>query len=453
MSKAMRSSGRVGLAALIVTGLVGTLVVVRILALGQSLPPLQLADTNVVDPTFAIGPIDGLTSSWYLAPPVTSIPLGTYVQLHQPASPHSIVKWTGAEEVARDAQGSTAECWLLEPGPHVVRVDVVGPDQGSSGHVEQSSSSCVLNVVNIPLDQITVSVAEVWVDPVAIDESLPQDQLNELTMDYFFGLSIAALHDLGNGRYRTSVDRLVHMTVAVDPPGFAPLMEWRFDGAAREIGASTTTWFTDIGNHVAEVGPLLNPAEIEIETYSVTITSHISGEDIIPEGEPVLFEAVTDPPGYENEIAWLSSTMYGTAEPILSEGPVFIAEFNDTWGPWPEDPSVLFQWLGVKADNAAFNQDQKPILLEFCDGFCGEPAEGYCFVLINIKSGDANNDLICDQDSNIKENNVICIVPCPPCPLTEQYQVVGTNCTFEGITDMKDSCAVCNTLPKYRRVP
>ena len=115
MSKVMRSSGRVRLPALIVIGLVGSLVGVRILALAQVLPPLQLADTNVVDPTFAIGPIDGLTSSWYLAPPVTSIPLGTYVQLHQPASPHSIVKWTGVRF------SDFADMLGLVPGVHYCR--------------------------------------------------------------------------------------------------------------------------------------------------------------------------------------------------------------------------------------------------------------------------------------------------------------------------------------------
>ena len=76
----------------------------------------------------------------------------------------------------------------------------------------------------------------------------------------------------------------------------------------------------DVGAHVVEVGPILAPSAVEIETYSVTITSHVSGEDTVPEGEPIVFTAETDPPGYETEITWLSSTKYGTAEPILGEG-------------------------------------------------------------------------------------------------------------------------------------
>lgn len=360
MSKVNRTSGRFARATLIGIGLIGALVGVRIVALGGSQPELSIADRNVTAPTFAIGPIDGLTTSWYMAPAVTSIPLGSLAFFYQACPPEAVVIWTGAEEVDRDAQGSTAMSLLFQPGAHTVSVRL--PSHRGEAEI---ASQCRLNVQDISVDQITVSPVEAWVDPIEIDESLPQDELNEQTMEYFFGLSIAALRDLGNGQYRTSVDRLIHMAVEVDPPGFAPLMEWRIDGYAREIGASTTTWFTDIGNHVAEVGPLLNPAEIEIETYSVTITSHTSGQDIIEEGEPVVFIAETDPPGYENEITLLSSTMYGTAEPVLGEGPIFIAEFNNTWGPWPQHPAVRFQWLGVKADNATFNQDEKVIELEF----------------------------------------------------------------------------------------
>ena len=46
---------------------------------------------------------------------------------------------------------------------------------------------------------------------------------------------------------------------------------------------------------------------IDVETYSVSITSHLSNVDFIPEGEPITFEAVTNPPGYEDEIVWLST--------------------------------------------------------------------------------------------------------------------------------------------------
>lgn len=377
MSIPVRHSGRIAFAALIVITLMAALLGVRLVVLAQA-PPTAIDTTT--QPTFAIGPIDGLTTSWYMAPPVTSIPLGTVAYFYQACPPESVVMWAGADEVDRDAQGSTAMSLLLQPGAHIVSVWVVPAHLGAA----EIASQCRLNVQDISVDQITVSPIEVWVDPIEIDEGLPPDELNEVTMEYFFGLSIAALRDLGNGQYLTSVDRLLHMAVEVDPPGFAPLMEWRLDGYARDIGSSTTVWSTETGNLMVDVGPLLNPEQIEIETYSVTITSHTSGEDIIEEGELVVFIAETDPPGYEDEITWLSSTMYGTAEPILGEGPIFIAEFNDTWD--FDENGDPFQWLGVKADNTAFNQDEKVACVAHIasDAIVSPPNSAFQFVCPGI---------------------------------------------------------------------
>lgn len=355
MSIPVRHSGRIAFAALIVIALMAALVGLRLFASAgsetdppgwQTAPP----DQRINRSTFRIGPIDGLTTGWHRSPATTSISLGTFAPFYQPAARDEMVIWTGADEVARDDQGSTAVCWLLGLGVHVVHVEVIPP----AGEARSSQSR--FNVVDVPIEQITVSPIDVWVDPVQIDEDLPQDEINEQTMGYFFGQSIAGLRELGHGQYRTSVNRRVHMSVEVDPLGFAPLMEWRVDGRPTKLGGSVTHDIDDVGLHDITVGPLLNPEQIEVETYSVTITSHTSGEDTIPDGEPIVFIAETDPPGYEDEITWLSSTKYGTAEPILGEGTIFIAEFNDTWG--LDENGVPFQWLGVKADNAVFNQDQ-----------------------------------------------------------------------------------------------
>ncbi len=291
MSIPVRHSGRIAYAALIVIALITALVGVRMFVLADG-PPATIATD--IQPTFTIGPIEGLTTTWHWAPPATSIPLGTIAWFFQPAPPDATVIWTGAYEVARDDEGSTVVCPLVLPGITIVQVQVIPADGG-----EAISSQSRLDVVDIDVEQITVSAIDVWVDPVQIDEDQSQEELNEQTIGYFFGTSIAALRDLGDGFYRTSVNRQVHMSLEVDPPGFAPLIEWRFDGEpidappvlppvpgsastidpAAGMGTSEQWWLPDIGLHLVEVGPLGNPAQIEIQTYSVTITSHASGED------------------------------------------------------------------------------------------------------------------------------------------------------------------------------
>ena len=225
----------------------------------------------------------------------------------------------------------------------------------------------------------------------------------------------------------------MHTSVEVDPPGFAPLIEWRYDGqplgappasfslvmdwSSEGMGATATRHFTLIGNHTIEVGPLMNPDQIEIETYSVTITSHISGEDIIPEGEPVVFIAETDPPGYEDEITWLSSTKYGTAVPILGEGPIFIAEFNDTWGPHPDGGN--WQWLGVKGDTATAGQDQKTGCCTDTqpDGWAFETTLAGCDLMQGIFAGELITclQLAAAQPDNLCVYRVSGTTLCPGC--------------------------------------
>ncbi|MCZ6654699.1 MAG: proprotein convertase P-domain-containing protein [Planctomycetota bacterium] len=307
-----------------------------------------------------IGPVAGLTTAWHRSPDHSAIPLGSTVPFRVFLEPGTKVNWVGAIEQHRDRDKSVASCKFSEIGEATVRAELVDPQDGSS------LLESVFDVVETAAADITITPPQLWVEPVVIDETLPENELNAQTMYYYFGESIAALRDLGNGRnqvgegaYRTSVQRSMHVSIEVDPPGFAPLIEWRVDGAVNGLATETSVSFNDVGVHNISVGPLENPAVLEIETYNVMITSHVSFQDIIPEGEPVTFTAVTDPPGNEDNIIWLASTLYGTGVPILGQGPTFTVQFDETWGPWPLDPSVLFQWLGVKADNAVFNQDQK----------------------------------------------------------------------------------------------
>ncbi len=322
---------------------------------GSSLTPPPIGPNIPVDYQLRVGPIEGLTTGWHLMLPEMPLPSAIMQLFHYSVPPDVSVRWENAIEIARDEWGSTAFCPLLPGGrPQAINVYLMDADGA------EWTASSTITVLEAPIESIEISQPQVWVDEIVIDEDLSEDELNQVTMQYFFREnSIAALTDLGDGWYRTSVTRDVYVSVEVTPPEFAPLIEWRIDGDARTLGATSVLQVTEIGNFQIDAGPPQNAEGFGLETYRVTITSHISDVDNVPEGEPIVFTAETDPPGYEDEITWLSSTLYGTAQPVLGFGPVFIAEFNDTWGPWPQDPDIDFQWLGVRADNTAFNQDNK----------------------------------------------------------------------------------------------
>ena len=324
-------------------------------------PTLSGMVVPLQDDALEIGPIEGLTTAWHQAPEGTSIPVGLNLLFRTKATPTDTVTWTGAIEISRNDTWSTAICFLASPGDELVRAVVSSAQESYADEIR-------FNVVNIPLELITVSPISVGPDPMEIDESLPPEELNQITMAYYFGKSIAAISPVGEGLYRTSINRLIPLQVTVMPQGFGPLIEWRVDGYAAKLGVSVEQALDEIGLHTISAGPPAGEQTIDVETYEVIITSHVSGEDIIPEGEPVVFTAVTDPPGYEDDITWLSSTLYGTGYPLLGEGPVFIAEFNDTWGPHPDGGQ--WQWLGAKADNVAFGQDQK-LCLNPCECYPG----------------------------------------------------------------------------------
>lgn len=344
-------------------------------------PPVSL---DFKDHALYIGPVEGLTTGWHWAPPQTPIPLGITVRFKQSAPPDATVLWTGAKELSRDETGSIAECPLTSTGEQVVRAQVSRPNG------QNWRNRAILDVVDISIEDIHVGSIAAWVEPVELDEN----STNEETMYYFFrSEAISTLRDLGDGHYRTSVRRRVQMSVEVDPPAFAPLIEWRIDGEAWRLGGSIGRSFNEAAVHSVSAGPPDNAQEIEVETYAVTITSHTGGVDVVPEGEPITFEAVTDPPGYEQEITWLSSTKYGTAVPVLGEGPTFTVQFDDTWG------SDGFQWLGVRADNTVLNQDQKDV----------------CAGLIDLGLIEAETGLTIQGDTTFASNDFTDCGITPPC--------------------------------------
>ena len=167
---------------------------------GASLPGPAKTEPGIgVEPgvyghTLLIGPIEGLTAGSHVAPSDTFMPLGTVVLFMYSAPPEETVTWTGAVEIDRDELGSTAMCSFVELGLSIVEVE----SSDASGN--QWSSRSAVTVVDVAVESIEVGLVEPWADPLEIDETLPQDQLNQVTMGYFFGSSIAALSDLGNGR-------------------------------------------------------------------------------------------------------------------------------------------------------------------------------------------------------------------------------------------------------------
>jgi len=77
--------------------LVGSLVAVRFFAQAAPRPGPSHSNsappTGPTEPTFTMGPVEGLTTVWHTAPAVTSIPLGTVVQFQQDAPPSATVTW------------------------------------------------------------------------------------------------------------------------------------------------------------------------------------------------------------------------------------------------------------------------------------------------------------------------------------------------------------------------
>jgi hypothetical protein len=310
-----------------------------------------------------MGPVDGLTTAWHKAPSMTSVPVNTLLFFRQHVPPGAVVTWEGAIETDRDGTSSTAFCPLIETGAITVKAHI-----RRSGSGRTTSSSMVLRVEDVRAEDVTVSAIDMAVGDVLIDESLPQDVINLKTMQYYFDSeSIASLEDLGDGAYRTSMSRTVMASVTTEPPGFGPLVEWTVDGAVAGIGRGQIASFDTIGTHTIGAGALAGGPSVAVETYGVTITSHVSGADMIAQGEPVTFEAVTNPPGHEEDIRWLASTQFGFSDPIRGQGPAFTVQFDDTFE-WVEGIGD-WQWLGVKADDVVYNQDTKLCPLE--DPLCG----------------------------------------------------------------------------------
>jgi len=141
-------------------------------------------------------------------------------------------------------------------------------------------------------------------------------------------------------------------------------IDWRADGTTVGVGPVFTYGFAGAGEHLVSALPFGDSGgegeSRRLTIYSARIKNFESGRDILENGVTYTFEVETTPPGFEDYVNWFASTKFGTVSTSHGRGPSFTVRFDDTWGVLPTDPPIDFQWLGVQADNAFFNQDQKP---------------------------------------------------------------------------------------------
>lgn len=329
------------------SGALRACLVVAALALGSSPAAAQSATRPAgeqpVNHRLELGPVPGWTTDWHPAPVATGLPLGATVRLRVRGLGTASPTWHGATEVERLAGGSIAERRLDTPGPLAITVAWLDRD---GQRIEDAIAAEVIGLDGIPPGVTDVRLA-------ADDLVLDGPDLNAVTMAYYFRpSSIAALREIAPGHYRTSISRWFDLSAQVEPAAFAPLVEWRLDGTAqRHLGTEIGLRLYTGGSHVLAAGPLGGSASTRLDTYLVHITSPEVGAEI-PDGESVTFSAVTDPPGFEDDITWLASTKYGHSDPVTGRGPTFTTRFQNT-------ETVAGHWLGVKADHATLGSDGK----------------------------------------------------------------------------------------------
>lgn len=324
-------------------GMVLILVAVAPASVAMAQSATRAVDPGLWNKHLQLGPVEGLTTEWHAAPVRTAVPLGSTLRFKVRVPPTVRVQWTGAREIERKLVESVAEVRLDLPGPH--RVDVAY-QRRDDRDIRQSVQLDAIDLGEHPLE---ISPIRIAVDDVAIDPEQP----NGVSMNYYFRAdSIAQLARVSDGRYRTSTNRWLTLAVDVEPAGFGPLVEWRLDGRPqRHLGSPVRMTVYTAREQTISVGTKANGRQLLLDTYRVRITSHRRG-DPLPDGIPVTFHAVTDPPGHEGGITWLASTKYGLSEPLTGRGPTFTTRFVD---PYEEGRS----WFGVRADNAKVARDDK----------------------------------------------------------------------------------------------
>ncbi len=290
-----------------------------------------------------VGPIPGWTSQWHEAPASTFVPSGALLTFKQSHPQCAKVKWTGAVVSASLATESYAIWQMSTPGTYVVEVEIIQHQGTTEMH------RCELVVPPEEVRSVRLGSIEIAGNAIDLDESAS----NQQTMRAFFGPSIAELVNLGEGRYGASLRQPVQLSIAVDPPGFGPLVEWQFANGKTGLGAQVRHVLNELGTQEIHATSAGASASIAIEVYQTRLIAPERGWTPLIVGAPLTFRAETDPPGYENYVRWLSSTKRGTAFPITARGETFAVIFSDVYG----STGLQQPWFGVKANENTVAQD------------------------------------------------------------------------------------------------
>lgn len=321
----------------------------------------QRSIAYVAGPGLLLGPIEGLTTAWHVAPEKFAVPRGSTVQLRCQVPSTAQVRWTGATEISRNDEGSTAECPTAEFGIHQVGVEVVLSQEDPSKEKEPRKPretearpliyECEFEVVRAAASSIRVGTPSITRAPLRISETASNWEL----LKHYTSGSIAEVHEIGAGRYATAVQTPVTLSARVGPGIFGALTEWRVDGEAVLLGEYVHYTFLHHGKHVVEVGPPGMTTSLEVEAYEVTLEPATPTSSDIVDGVAATFTAHTEPKGFERYVTWLGAARFGTVAPATGTGEKFTVTFDKTIS--REASGNLARWVGVRADHATIAVD------------------------------------------------------------------------------------------------
>ncbi len=303
--------------------------------------------------TMWFGPVNLFTTARHRVPQKLVLPLGSRVEFGLTALRKTdVVEWKGAGAIALPG-ASTDSCEFLFPsaGPVTVSCTILPDDE---------SMDCPLLVLPLSPDQVSFDYLIQRRQPFELEEDLGNEQTVDIWKHWD---SIAKVERVG-GQWVTSVQtqsrgpgRLVLNACPIPRPplgvipGIESLLEWRVDGEAVGVGRASPALTK--GLHQLEIGPPGYTLSDALFAYEVSVQSNPPVEEW-RENIPIEFTATTDPPGYESQVTWMSSTLFGKAEPTLGSGPTFVTQFSGIYGPHGDH---LLSWTGVLGDSSRLGED------------------------------------------------------------------------------------------------